>query len=293
MSEYRPPRDPYRRPPHIGDTLVEHPGPPERPPSRFLDYLPWILIAILGVALAAVIGVWFATRGTPKKPVPTVIGLPIDAAVIKLQGSGFKIATEHRANGRPAWTIVGQVPEAGLEEPKGSVVQLVVSRGRALATVPNAVGEKQTTARSALVGAGFIVTSAEVFSDQPIGTVVAQAPPAGQRAKPGTKVRINISKGSATVDVPSELGKQGSEARVELGQLGLSVAIVQVPSDQPAGTVVAQAPASGPVRHGSKVRLNVSAGPTADTTTTNTTTTDTTGTTTTGTTGTSTSASPG
>src|SRR6185437_12323171 len=100
---------------------------------------------ILGIALAAVIGVWFATKGSSKKAVPAVVGLGIDDAVVKLQDDGFRIAIQRRASPKTAGTVVGQVPAAGVPEPKGSTVSLQVSRGRTLHTVPNAVGEHQTT----------------------------------------------------------------------------------------------------------------------------------------------------
>jgi eukaryotic-like serine/threonine-protein kinase len=130
-----------------------------------------------------------------------------------------------------------------------------------------------------------------VFSDQPRGTVVAQQPAAGGHVAPGSLVRLNISKGSANVDVPSEVGNPVTQAQSELAAKGLKPTVTRVPSDQPIDTVVAQAPAGGQVRKGSTVQLNVSKGAPATTTATTTapaqtTTTATTQTTTTATTAT-------
>ncbi len=69
--------------------------------------------------------------------------------------------------------------------------------------------DTQADARDQLVNAGFAVTTAEVFSSQPVGTVVAQDPAAGTKAPPGTKVRINVSKGPGNVPVPSQVGNHG------------------------------------------------------------------------------------
>ncbi|MEO9174121.1 MAG: PASTA domain-containing protein, partial [Gaiellales bacterium] len=237
MSSVPPPRDP-RDP--LGDPIVVPPLDEQRQveeESRFRQYLPWVLIAILGVVIIAGLGIWYFTKGSDKKPVPAVVGLRIDNAVARLQADGFKLQTQRAASARAPGIVFGQNPAQGTDEPKGSTVKLLVSRGPSRATVPNAVGESQTQARSALVAAGFEVTSSEVFSDQPTGTVVAQAPAAGGHVTPGSKVHLNISKGSATVGVPSEVGQTLAQAQSELASKGFKTTITRVPSDQPIDTV--------------------------------------------------------
>jgi beta-lactam-binding protein with PASTA domain len=239
--------------------------------SRFRDWLPWLLLAVVGLVLAVGLLVWYLNRSS-SKPVPAVVGLRLDAALSRLQQDGFKVQVTRQSNARPAGVVFGQNPAASTKLDDGSTVRLLVSRGRARAKVPNGVGVAQATARDRLVQAGFRVMTAEVFSDQPRGTVVAQEPPAGGLAAPGTLVRLNISKGSATVNVPSEVGNPIAQARSDLAAKGLVPSVMRVPSSQPIDTVVAQAPAGGQVRKGSTVQLNVSKGAPAATTTTITTT---------------------
>ena len=74
-------------------------------------------------------------------------------------------------------------------------------------------------------------------------------------------MRLNVSKGSGTVNVPSLVGTSQNDAVAQLEAAGLDANVVPVPSTEPAGTVVAQNPTSGEVRRGSSVRLNVSNGP--------------------------------
>jgi serine/threonine-protein kinase len=127
-----------------------------------------------------------------------------------------------------------------------------------------------------------------VFSDQATGTVVAQDPAAGDRVAPGTKVRLNVSKGKGSADVPSEVGVLVDQASSDLTAKGFKPTVVRVASDQPIDTVVSQSPSGGQARKGAAVQLDVSEGPptttTTDTTATTTVpaTTGTTGTTTTG-----------
>jgi serine/threonine-protein kinase len=254
--------------------------------SGMRERLPWILIALLLALIVAGAAVWYFTRSSTK-PVPAVVGLRIDDAVTRLQADGFKVTITRQSNAKQPGVVFGQNPAANAKADSGSSVRLLVSRGPSSSTVPNAVGLAQSDGRSRLVAAGFAVTTARVFSDQPAGTVVAQDPAAGEHVAPGTKVRLNVSKGAGSADVPSELGNPVDQAQSDLAAAGFKPTVVRIASDKPVDTVVAQTPAGGQARKGATVTLNVSEGPPATTTTETTTTTvpattGTTGTTTTG-----------
>ena len=254
--------------------------------SRTRELLPWILTALLLAILVGGVAVWYFTRSSAKA-VPAVVGLRIDDAVTRLQGDGFKAQIARQANAKRPGTVFGQNPAANAKADSGTAVRLLVSNGPSSSTVLNAVGLAQSDARGRLVGAGFKVTTAQVFSDQPTGTVVAQDPAAGEHVAPGAKVRLNVSKGSADVSVPSEVGSTADQAQSDLAAQGFKPSVVRVASDQPLDTVVAQSPSGGKARKGSTVRINVSEGPQTTTTTgATTTTTSTTPVTTAGTTST-------
>ena len=183
--------------------------------STMRDRLPWIIIGVLAAILIAGIATWYFTR-TDTKPVPGVVGLQVDDAVTKLQADGFKVAIVRQSNDQAAGVVFGQNPAANTDADEGSSVRVLVSNGPSTTTVPNAVGLTQSDARSQLVEAGFTVTTAQVFSEQPSGEVVAQDPAAGEKVAPGTKVRLNVSKGSGEVDVPSVVGATLDDARSDL-----------------------------------------------------------------------------
>jgi len=193
--------------------------------SRFRELLPWLLIALLGVILIAGILIWYVTK-SDSKSVPTVIGLRVDNAVTRMQDNGFKVQIARQSNARAVGVVFGQNPGGGTSADKGSTVHLLVSNGRSRKTVPNAVGLAQAAARDVLVQAGFSVTTVEISSDQPNGMVVAQDPAAGTRVAPGTKVRINVSKGSADVAVPSEVGSTVDDAKARMVVAGFLLALV-------------------------------------------------------------------
>ena len=139
-------------------------------------------------------------------------------------------------------------------------MQLFASKGAEEVTVPNTVGVSETDARDRLAAVGLTANVVRVFNDADAGQVVAQEPAGGTSAAKGSAVRLNVSKGSQLVTVPSVVGTTESDATAQVTAAGLKPNIVQVPSTQPAGTVVAQHPAGGQAERGSTVRLNVSRG---------------------------------
>ena len=70
-------------------------------------------------------------------------------------------------------------------------------------SVPNVTGQAQQQAVSTLRQAGLEVTTAQVPSSQPKGSVVAQHPAAGQKLARGSAVLLNISAGSPTATTRS------------------------------------------------------------------------------------------
>jgi serine/threonine-protein kinase len=246
----------------------------EQPPVDRRNWLPWAIAVVLLIILVG-LAIWYFARDE-KTTVAPVIGQSATTAVTHLQQDGFRTQLVRRVSGRRPGTVVGEQPAGGSKAATGSLVVLTVAAPPTSIKVPNAVGVGQADARDRLVAAGFKVKSVSVSSDQPVGTVVAQAPAAGETIARGTSVRINVSKGSATANVPSEVGQTSDEAQRDLAAKGFKPTIVQVPSDQPLGTVVAQSPSGGQARKGANVEMNVSKGPDATTTTTPTATTATT-----------------
>jgi len=246
---------------------------------------PWLLalllLVLVGIGLA-----WYFTR-EETKPVPDVTGATQEQALARLQEEGFKVAVERGNSQAPEGTVFEQDPAAGVDADEGSTVTVSVSEGPATAAVPDVVGRSEAEARSALDDAGFEVNGVQVFSPQREGTVVAQNPPGGQDAQVGSTVRINVSKGTGTTTVPNVTGLSEDDAKQQLSDANLQANVVEVPSQEAAGTVIAQNPTAGAqLQEGSTVRLNVARGiespppGTTETTPTETTPTETTPTTT-------------
>jgi serine/threonine-protein kinase len=222
-----------------------------------------LLLVLLALSIAALIGAWWYFTQEDTATVPSVQGMSVDSAVARLDEEGLRSDIVTEPSDAQEGTVFDQDPDAGAEVDEGSSVQLLVSGGPETTAVPNAVGLPEPDARDRLVDAGFQVRTREVFSDRDQGIVVAQEPAAGAQGDAGGVVTINVSKGSAQVDVPSVVGLDRAEAESAIEAADLRPNVVVVPSTQPEGVVVAQNPAGGTLRQGSTVRLNVSSGASA------------------------------
>jgi serine/threonine-protein kinase len=136
------------------------------------------------------------SKGPSTVVVPNAVGLSETTARDRLVAAGFTV-TEMRVFAKdPPGTVIAQSPAAGSNAQKGAAVQINVSKGTGVAIVPNVVGLSVGDAETQLAKAGFTgVVQFRVASAKPAGTVVAQAPPGG-KAKIGSKVQLNASKGT-------------------------------------------------------------------------------------------------
>ncbi|MGN6302341.1 MAG: Stk1 family PASTA domain-containing Ser/Thr kinase [Angustibacter sp.] len=131
------------------------------------------------------------SRGREPVAVGDWVGKPADQATKALQDSGLKVtATETFDDQVPKGSVVSQDPGPGTAF-KGDTVKLVVSKGPELVEVPRVVGMSAEKARAKLKAAGFKVNVTSVFGNGG-GTVIAQRPSAGSKARPGSTVTIAV-----------------------------------------------------------------------------------------------------
>jgi serine/threonine-protein kinase len=128
--------------------------------------------------------------------------------------------------------------------------------------VPNVVGRAAGDAQSRIAEAGF---KSQVFSQTnkaPVGEVISQSPPGGQKAKKGSTVILNVSSGPGEVSMPDVEGLSQSAATKQLESLGLTVKVTQeFDSDVAKGKCTRTVPGVGEkAQKGSEVELYVSKG---------------------------------
>ena len=262
------------------EEVAEPVGPP---PERY--WWLWLLLLLLLVA-GGLLAWYFLSRGDDKAVVPNVIGLREQQAQIRIQDRGLEALSRSAQSDRPTGVVFAEKPGAGTQLGKGQTVTIFVSSGRL--AVPDVTALPLADAQQKLQARGFKAEVKRVASTKPKGIVLEPDPAAGVTAVRGTTVTLSVSSGAKPVVVPRVVGQTQGAAVQALTALGLKPALQNVPSDQPAGTVVGQKPPAGKeVDKGAEVTVNVSTG-TGQSTTTTTTTTTTTATTT----GTTTTAAP-
>lgn len=246
---------------HREDGAIETDTVRQKQRRRSTGTIVALVLGVLLLLLAAGVAIWYVAEGSVSQTaVPALEGRTVDDAIARLDEAnlGSDVVTEE--SDQPEGRVFAQSPTAGTEVDEGSTVTIRVSSGTGTTAVPNAVGLGEAEARDRLVSAGFEVETEEVFSDREPGTVVSQNPAAGAQAADGDTVTIQVSKGTGQVDVPNVVGMTRGEAEAALSSAQLEANVVEVPSDEPAGTVVAQNPVGGQAQQGSTVRLNVSRG---------------------------------
>jgi len=235
------------------------------PPPVVRPY-PWWLWALAGIflALAILFAVLWLMERNDTKEVPSLVGLSAAQARDKASADGFTLETLSRPSGQPSGTVIDQAPQAGAGLESGAQVMAVVSGGQAQVTVPKLIGSTATAAEQLLESQGLQSSERSVDSTKGKGIVVAQDPPEGTKVAKGTSVGLAVSSGEGTVKVPAVQGTTQAEAVSAITNAGLVPIVVEVPSQQAEGDVIAQDPTPNQeVRAGSKVRLNVSGGPAA------------------------------
>ena len=229
----------------------------------------WVLAGIF-LALAILFLVLWLMERNGTKDVSSLVGL-------SERGAGARQGVRRRLHAPDAVAclestrrkVVDQAPQAGACLEKGAQVMAVVSAGQQQITVPKLVGSTATAAEQLLTSQGLHATKKSVDSTKPNGIVVSQDPTEGTKVAKGTTVGLAVSSGHGQVKVPSVQGQSAGDAVATLTDAGLIPIVIQVPSQQPPGTVITQDPAAGQqVPAQSKVRVNVSGGAAATRTTT-------------------------
>jgi serine/threonine-protein kinase len=265
-------------PPPRDDPTIVHPADRRRvvdeevagPPPVVRPY-PWWLWVLAGIflALAILFGVLWWMERDDTKDVPSLVGMSAAQARDKASAAGFTLETLSRPAGQPAGQVIDQAPQAGAGLESGAQVMAVVSAGQQQVSVPKLIGSTQTAAEQLLESQGLQASPRNVDSTKAKGIVVAQDPPEGTKVVKGTSVGLAVSTGQGQVKVPGVQGSTQADAVKAVTDAGLVPIVIQVPSQQPEGTVIAQDPAPNQQsRAGSKVRLNVSGGPASTQTTT-------------------------
>ena len=181
--------------------------------------------------------------------VPNLVSLSEHDAVAKATQLGLKVRTGSRVySSSIAMDDVVQVtPKVGSQVDKGSLITLVVSKGKQPIAIPDVKGQAQAQAQTALQQLGLKVSptpTQQPSASVPIGNVIKTSPPAGTQQSPDDPVTLVVSSG---IQVPNLVNMNKDQAAQALQKLGLTPQFnEQDPQNgQPPNTVLSQNPPPG------------------------------------------------
>ncbi|WP_370074584.1 Stk1 family PASTA domain-containing Ser/Thr kinase [Nocardioides sp.] len=186
--------------------------------------------------------------GVEKYPVPDLQGLTTDAARAALAEVQLELGRvkEKFSEKVESGLVIRHDPAEGKQLRPGSVVDVVVSKGRRPLNVGDWVGKPADRAQQTLERKGLVVDRSQEQYDNtvPEGFVIAQNPQGGTLFR-GETVTLVVSLGPDLVTVPSVRAQGVESARQELEALGFVVETREASGYLGLGYVFSQDPAAG------------------------------------------------
>ena len=200
--------------------------------------------------------------------VPNLLGLDYESIKDSAEYADFNIVVKESGYNAeyPVGQIYDQSPSEGRTVKSGATIEVKVSQGTELGTIPVVMGKDPDTVESALRAEGFTqITRSEVYNNVvPSGLVCGINPGEGSEVATSTPISLQISQGpeTKTAEVPDLGGLSLEKARTKLEEAGLKVGeITYRSSESSTDTVIGQDPVFGSqVSEGSYVNLTLSSG---------------------------------
>ncbi|MGQ0670818.1 MAG: Stk1 family PASTA domain-containing Ser/Thr kinase [Actinomycetota bacterium] len=196
--------------------------------------------------------------GPEPVPVPPLEGLTLEQAESALAEAHLELGRVRKAYSEtvPKGQIIDQSVSVDETAPRGSPIDVTLSKGPTPVPVPKVIGLTERRATAILERAGYTVATHEEFSDTVVrGRVISQLPAARDLLAPGQTVTITVSLGPPEFPMPNVVGMSSEAAVAKLREMGLVVDVVLV-TGQSGNTVVYQEPPSGTIVHaGDTVRI--------------------------------------
>jgi len=216
------------------------------------------------LAVMAVAGLYVfneAMGGGEPVTVPNVVGMSQAEAQLELAKSGLTMGTPRPIESEQReGSVLSQRPEAGDVIRAGRKVYPTISTGAVSREAPDVVGMTMSAASEALARAGLSeAPGARIRHSRPRGTVLAQDPPAGLRARNG-EVRLLVSDGpTSNILMPDIVGKSLEDVQGEFRDLDIEPVPIRVSrSDAPYNEVLEQmVPAGSVLAPGDRVAFRI------------------------------------
>ena len=196
-----------------------------------------IIIAVFVIVFVATLLITLAVvnSSTPEDiQIPNVVGKTAEAAKLEIENSNltYTVAKEIYSADVEAGYIISQNPEyvSNYSVKEGSLVSVVISKGKKMVKMPKVAGMEFYKAQSELNDLGIKVEKIEKTSQKvQAGYIISQETVENTEVETGTTVKLYVSSGTGIkkVTVTSVVGKNKDEAMKELTELGLEVNVLE------------------------------------------------------------------
>jgi eukaryotic-like serine/threonine-protein kinase len=236
-------------------------------PKRSRGAWAWVFALIALVLLGGILAYASGIFGPKTVAVPDVTNVSLAEATSTIVHAGLKVGKITPQNDplvRRGFVISQSPPAKTTVDPKQAVIDLVVSIGPQLTTVPDLTGKTSDAAFLAIQGAHLqLGTTGQAHSSAPAGTVISQSLKPDTQVPDGSSIDVTVSAGVATASVPDVTGQSQDAAVSALHAAGFKVRTKQQSSsDTSAGIVISTTPSGGDTAPaGSTVTIVVSSGP--------------------------------
>lgn len=180
--------------------------------------------------------------GVEEFEVPDLVQKPLADVELTIINKGFKLGSvDYIENDAPEGTVISQSPFAGLSAPKGTEIDLFVSKGKVPGKMimPKIVGIALESARMTLEQYGIALNKVDyAFSDTfAENLVMDQSIEGGREVQPNQKVNLIVSKGKdpntkpvlveKTLSIPLDFDAEEIEVKIVKVQSGTSEIVYQ------------------------------------------------------------------
>ena len=188
-----------------------------------------LILGIVFLVAAALIAalLWFGQDIDKPNTAPNVVGKSQSEATKAIKSAGYTVGetTKEYSDTVDAGYVISQSPTSGTALEAGTAIDLVVSRGKELVSVPSITGTTVTELQQLLDEAGLKAKAGEATYSSTVDTnrVISQDPIAGAKVEKGSTVTYVLSLGVDYVTVPDVSERTLAEARTILRNAGFTV----------------------------------------------------------------------
>lgn len=211
----------------------------------------WVTAVVGAVVLVLGLGAWWYNTQGPGAftTVPPVEGMTTDdaRAILRTANLDASVLAEF-SDDVPAGIVIRTNPAGQEQIGKGESVELIVSQGPRMETVPLVVGMSEGDAIGLLTKAQFSIGNRETpYSDVvPKGEVMSTSPAADESVRHDLPIDMVVSNGPAPVTIPDLVGEKEERARTLLEADAMVVTVEYETSvDIKKGEVIRTDPAAG------------------------------------------------